>query len=649
LAQDVGCGPEQPVVIVGAGPVGMRAASELARRCPQREIVIYGEEDAEPYDRVQLSSFLMGEVAEEALFQETRLSQPACITRRLGMRVTAIDRERKLVRDSRGGQQRYSTLILATGSTPHVPDVPGIALPGVFRFRDWHDTQQLCARRLRSRRVVVLGGGLLGIEAARAMRRFQTEVVVVEHNSQLMCRQLDGAAGDTLLRHVEQLGIRVVLGDGARRVRGTAAVQGIELQSGALIDCDTIVLATGIRPNIGLALQAGIPVGRGIRVDDQLRTSDPAILAIGECAEHRGVVHGLAAPGLEQAAVAAAVVAGAPLQYVGSIAATRLKVAGLPVFSVGKLAENDVPHDIRRHTWRDGKGAVTSLVTRRGRIIGACGVGTLREFQPLREAVEQERRIGAVRLWRHRRLGRLWPERNEEDIATWPAEAVVCNCARVTRGDLSTAMAAGCRSLETIGASTRAATACGSCRPLVLRLLSAGQPVPAVRGAPVLGIAAVLAALIAMGALLGSNLPDPQTMENPQAFWRDAGFKQFSGYTLVAAMALSLLITWRKRARGARAGDTSSWRIAHVALAALAGMVLLAHTGGRVGVNLNLALSATFLTALLLGAVSALAVAREHKGMGAVRVRRRMVWVHLAFTWPLPALLVAHILKAYFF
>src|SRR5690606_11430294 len=172
---------QPPIVIVGAGPVGIRAATQLSRLCPDRALVVYGEEDSEPYDRVQLSSFLLGDVLEEQLFRDMRLPAAACTTR-LGVRVTAIHREQKLVRDSCGQQQPYSLLILATGSSPHVPDVPGIALPGVCRFRDWRDTQQLCARRLRSRRTVVLGGGLLGLEAARAMRRFQTEIVVIEHN-----------------------------------------------------------------------------------------------------------------------------------------------------------------------------------------------------------------------------------------------------------------------------------------------------------------------------------------------------------------------------------------------------------------------------------------------------------------------------------
>lgn len=639
-----------PIVVVGAGPVGVRATAELLRRCPDRDIVLYGEEDVEPYDRVQLSALLMGDVAEERLFDGLRLPATPRLARHLGVRITGIDRGQRLLRDSRGGQQPYGTLVLATGSSPHVPDIPGIALPGVFRFRNWRDAQLLCARRLRSRRAVVLGGGLLGLEAARAMRRFHTEVLVIEHNAQLMARQLDAVAGDALRRHVEALGIEVVLGDAVKRVCGNSEVEGVELHSGFTIECDTIVLATGIRSSVGLALQSGITVGRGIRVDDQLRTSDPHIHAIGECAEHRGVVHGLVGPGLEQAAVAAGVIAGVDVRYAGSIAATSLKVAGLPVFSVGSLADNDVPQDCRRHCSRQAGGKVISLVTRRGRLIGACGVGTRADFQALREAVVQQRRISPLRLLRFPATGRLWPDRGDENIAAWPANAVVCNCAGVTRGALSEAIAGGCQTLESLGSSTRATTACGSCRPMVLRLLASGKPVPAVRGAPLLAGAAGLALLVASSALLGWNLPDPDSVTASQtAFWRDATFKQLSGFTLVAAVLLSLLITWRKRVRRAPGGDAAMWRVVHVGLAVFAGFTLLAHTGGRIGANLNLALSLTFLAALVLGALSALAVAREHKGMAAVQARRRMTWIHLVVTWPLPALLAAHIVKAYFF
>ncbi len=191
-----------------------------------------------------------------------------------------------------------------------MPPVPGVDLAGVYTFRNLDDALRLQARTVRTRVGVVIGGGLLGLEAARAMRRFHTEVWVVEHADRLMPRQLDEDASRALLPQIEAMGIRVRLGEGVRAILGEGAVRGVQLRHGQVIACDTVVISTGIAPNIELALSCGLPVGRGIKVDDRMRTADPDIFAVGECAEHRGTVWGLVAPGLEQAAVAARVACG---------------------------------------------------------------------------------------------------------------------------------------------------------------------------------------------------------------------------------------------------------------------------------------------------------------------------------------------------
>src|SRR5688572_27218183 len=225
-----------PVVIVGAGPVGIKAAQELHRRDPDLPLVIYGEEPSEPYNRVRLSAFLSGELKWQALTRDLALPQRENVEARLGCAVTAIDRENRTVRDASGFVQPYSSLVLATGSRPHVPNIPGVTLPGVYTFRDARDVQQLIARRVRSRRTVVLGGGLLGLEAARAMQRFNTEVCVVEHYSRLMMRQLDEPAAQYMLEHVRALGMDVILGDSVTAVQGDARVTGIVLRSGRTLD-----------------------------------------------------------------------------------------------------------------------------------------------------------------------------------------------------------------------------------------------------------------------------------------------------------------------------------------------------------------------------------------------------------------------------
>src|SRR5690606_36049104 len=324
-------GGSAAIVIVGSGPVGVRVAAELERRGASGPIILYGAEAEEPYNRVRLSSLLAGEIPWSSWSNDSLIGAGSRIERRLGCAVTGIDREAKLVIDARGVAQPYSNLIIATGSTPHVPNIPNIDRPGVYTFRDFKDAQQLFARRMRSRSPVGLGAGRLGLEAARAMRRFHTRVTVVEHAPRPMPRQLDDEGGARLATHLRRIGIEIALGQGARRILGNYRVTGVELMDGTIIECDTVVGATGIRPNIELARQAGLSVGRGIRVDDQMRTSDPSIFAVGECAEHRGLVYGLVAPGYEQAAVVASVLTNADAAYRGSLAATRLKVVGVPV------------------------------------------------------------------------------------------------------------------------------------------------------------------------------------------------------------------------------------------------------------------------------------------------------------------------------
>jgi nitrite reductase (NADH) large subunit len=644
---------DDAVVVVGSGPVGVRVVQELHRRAPGRPIVLCGAEPHEPYNRVRLSSLLLGEVALDELQFDQRLPDTELIERRFGCPIVSIDRERRTVRDALGRTQAYRELVLALGSSPHVPDIDGITLPGVFTFRDLLDAQKLCARRARSRRTLVLGGGLLGLEAARAMRRFHTEVVVADHNDRLMARQLDAGCAQPLRAHVERMGIEVLLGDGIRRVRGRGRVEAVEFVSGRVLACDTVIVAAGIRPHVNLARRAGLPVNRGIRIDDETRTADPAIFAVGECAEHRGLLYGLLAPGLEQASVAAANIAGRRSTYLGSIQAARLKVVGLPVFSVGRVAEEDMNMDCRRISFDDReKGARVTLIIERGRAVGAAAVGADAGIGRLQELVRERRRVWAWQRLRFSRTG--WLAADEAGtVATWPASATVCNCTGVTRGQLGAALQhTPCADVAALGACTGAGTVCGSCRPLLRQLLGGAAPLQAVRGAPALWTAGALAGSLALGLLLPWNLPDPASAHagTLHLLWRDESWKQASGYTLLGLSALTLLLSLRKRVKRISLGDFAGWRVAHVVIGVLAVLTLAIHTGGRMGSNLNFALAASFGGAVVLGAVSGALTAREHRGGArAVARRRQGVWLHIVVLWPLPALLGLHIVSAYYF
>ncbi|MCI0749200.1 MAG: FAD-dependent oxidoreductase, partial [Nevskiales bacterium] len=529
-------------------------------------------------------------------------------------------------------------------------------LPGVYTFRDLSDAQKLLARRLRSRRTVVLGGGLLGLEAARAMRRFHTDITVVEHAPRLMPRQLDEAAAGRLRGQVEACGIHVITGDGVTGILGEGAVRAVRLRSGRTLDCDTVVIATGIVPNVRLALDAGLPIQRGIRVDDTLRTADPDVYAVGECAEHRGVVYGLVAPCLEQAAVAAAGIAGTPAQYRGSIAVTRLKVFKTPVFGAGVHPDEVAAGACRKFIFSTpDRRCYRTLLTRHGRLVGALGIGDWDELPRVLESVQHGRRLGFWQGLRFRRRGHLWSPEGGSSVAYWPAQATVCNCTGVTRGQLTDAIAAGCATPRALAARTRASTVCGSCGPLLSELFGRRVPAPPTSGWRALLVCAGLALIAAAGVAVLPDIPYVASWSATELrwdqWWRESFLKQLSGYSLLGLAALSLVLSLRKRLPKFSLGGYPGWRFFHVGLGLAAVAVLLLHTGGRLGHGLNTFLMSTFVAVVAAGALAGTAVALEHRlaAASAKRLRQTLLWTHVLTFWPLPALLTFHVLKTYYF
>lgn len=643
-----------PRVIVGSGPVGLRMAHELCARDPSCRVVVFGDELHTPYNRVKLSSWLAGEIDYDALSSEVVLPPAELCELRLGRRILAIDPVARTVTDATGETQSYRALILATGSRPRVPDTPGMKLPGVFTFRDFGDAQTLFARQVRSRHTVVLGGGLLGIETARAMRRLNTDVTLIDHSELLMSRQLDAPAAALLREHVERGGIAVKLNDPVMEICGEGRVSGVRLLSGERIDCDTVVLAAGIVPHVELARNAGIAVGRGIRVDDTLRTSDPHVFAVGECAEHRGIVYGLVAPGYEQAAVAAHVIAGGDARYAGSVSATRLKVLGVPVMSVGAVA-NERPDFSRevRHRADDGR-SVRTLVVRRGRLVGALGVGPWPQARRIQEAVGAERRVWPWQLWRFRRDGQLWSDDGADSVLNWPPVAVVCNCTGVTRGQLDRAVAGGCRTVGELAACTGASTVCGSCKPQLSELLGGSAALDPEPDARVLWGGGFAALLLALLVWLPLDLPYPDTSMltlHWDRLWRDTFYKQVSGFTLLGMAAVLAVLGLRKRLPLLkRLGQYSSWRAIHIVFGVAVLVALVVHSGGRMGSNLNLWLSVSMAGAALAGTLASLGIARSHQPAHPLRAwRGAATWAHILFLWPLPVLLGFHILTSYWY
>ena len=649
-----------PVVVVGTGPVGVRYVQGLHERDPSCPIVVYGREPWEPYNRVQLSSFLQGLTDWPSLTQGLALPTAEHIEVRLHREILDIDLARREIRDHTGHVQRFSTLVLALGSRARIPDVPGVGQANVFAFRDLSDAHALMARQVSSRHTVVLGGGLLGIEAARAMQRLNTQVTIVEQGPHLMGRQLDRRAAARLQERVESLGLSVISGQAVKRLRGQGSVSGVELRDGTVIACDTVLIAAGIVPNTTLALDAGIAVGRGIKVDDRMRTSHPDVLAIGECAEHRGEVHGLVAPGLEQAGVAIHTTLGGTAHYEGTVSATRLKVAGVPVCSVGTMDADTFGKPLRLvHFQAPDSDAHLSVALHEQKMVGLAAVGDIPHLARLQEAVLSQRWLWPWQVGRLARTGRFWGDDTDDSVVAWPASAVVCQCNQVSRGELGEALAEGCCSLQALGERTRAGTVCGSCKPLLTDLIAdtTGGTVqlPAIPAWKTLASGAMLAGLLTLLMLVVPGLVYWDTVQDAPAWhrlWTDQDLKQWTGYAVLAFSAIGLVFSLRKRADLARQwGSFDGWRVMHALLGATALAGLAVHTGARLGARLDATLMLCFLGLAALGVVAAGVTAWQHRlpSKAVQHWRRVSSWGHILLSWPVPLLLALHILKSYWY
>jgi nitrite reductase (NADH) large subunit len=401
-----------PIVIIGAGPVGQRVAAEFLQLSRQKPVPVFlcGDEPRELYDRARFSGYLAEDISNISSAVQPDIDPR--LTRCPGTQISAIDRERRLVIDSNGDACPWSRLVLATGARASLPPLPGAGLAHVYRFRDLDDAEILMARTVRSRHTVVIGGGLLGLKAACAMRRFNTRVTLVEQAAHLMFHQLDADGAALLSGAVQHLGIEVISGARVKGVCGSAGVEAVELADGNLLACDTVVIATGITPNIELARDCGLHTRRGILVDDQMRSSDPYIFAAGECAEHRGRVYGLVAPGFEQATVVAHVLARKTASYNGSSNATRLKVAGCKVFSVGEI-QLEWPR--RTLEYIEGNGNIyRKLFLVGNRLDAAYALGSWQEAGRIEDAVRRRCRLWPWQQQRFRYTGSLWPGRNSQ-------------------------------------------------------------------------------------------------------------------------------------------------------------------------------------------------------------------------------------------
>jgi len=645
-----------PIVVIGSGPVGLRFIQALRKRDSTQPIILYGKEPWEPYNRVKLSSLLSGDIKfndiKNAVFDDL---DPHLICR-FNCAVLKIDTFAKILIDENGGCQPYEKLVLAMGSRAHVPSIKGIDKKGVYVFRDLTDTQQLIARQVRTRKVVVIGGGLLGIEAAKAMQRNNTEVTIIEHMPRLLSTQLDEDAAALLREYIMSLGIHVRLGNSVHEVlHNKHGVSGIKLSSGLKISCDTVIVSAGIRPNVEIARDAHISVGKGVRVDDSMQTNIKDIYAIGECCEHRKKVYGLVAPGYEQAEVAAHTIVNGKSKYKGSIASSNLKVIDKPVFSMGEVLSEGYDLIYSEYKYVNcSKDVYRKIIVKNRRIVGAISVGEWKEQRRIQSLISNKKLLLPWQISRFKQTGNLLSDKDEADVKGWPSSAVVCNCTGRTRGEISNAIVNGCQSVEDVADKTGASTVCGSCKPLLVNLLDSKEsikPVGFSKSINVISIALIILAILTYGVgSLSYNL-SAENIIQWDVIWRNTLIKQITGFSILGLSIIAVSLSLRKRVKKITFGGFDMWRGLHVFISTLVVVTLFMHTGFRVGDNLNAYLMLFFIAMLLIGSLSAITISLTHKFdlITMTNLRKKLVWGHIILFWPVPVLLMFHILKSYYF
>jgi len=462
------------VVVVGHGMVGHRFCERLVDLDPSRawRIVTFCEEPRAAYDRVGLTQFFAHRDANRLLIANLDWYREQGIEIHVGDRVASIDRRERIVRSDRGLAVPYDKVVLATGSYPFVPPMPGTDLTGVFLYRTIEDLERIAAYAEKSERAAVLGGGLLGLEAAKAVLDLGLETHVVEFAPRLMPRQLDEAGGRLLRREIERLGVKIHLGVATKGIVGQQAVEAIELDGGRRLDVDMVIVSCGIRPRDEIAREAGLVCGErgGVAVNDWLETSDRDVLAIGEVAVHRNLVYGLVAPGYDMAEVVATNLTGGKRTFTGGDLSAKLKLMGVDVASFGDYEAP--PERAMPLVFDDPFGGVYRklLVTSDGkRLLGGVLVGDASDYSLLSSLARSASDLPGP-------PGSFLSTASATPLA---ADALgdamqVCSCNNVTKGQLCQAVREGeLSTVDELKRETRAGTGCGGCLPLVTDILKA--------------------------------------------------------------------------------------------------------------------------------------------------------------------------------
>ncbi|GGB96632.1 nitrite reductase large subunit [Novosphingobium endophyticum] len=464
------------LVVIGNGMAGCRAVEEILARDPERfDVTIFGAEPRVNYNRIMLSPVLAGEKTfDEIVINTQEWYEENSITLISGDKVDHIDREAMTVIAASGRVEPYDKLLIATGSDPFIIPVPGKDLEGVVTFRDLDDVDKMLDAAGKGGNAVVIGGGLLGLEAAHGLSLRGMKVTVIHLMPTLMERQLDEAAGWLLKTELERRGQTILTGANTKEILGEGGkVAGVLLEDGTEIPADIVVMAVGIRPATGLAKTAGLDVERGIMVDDHMVTSDPAILSVGECVQHRGMCYGLVAPLWEMCRALADFVTESPSGYEGSITSTKLKVSGIDVFSAGDFSGGEGCEDI---VMRDAaRGVYKRVIVKENKVLGAVLYGDTADgswyFDLMKKGDDVSDIREALIFGQAFASGGALADPNAA-VAALSDDAEICGCNGVSKGTVVKCIEGGAHSLDAVRGTCKASASCGSCTGLVESLLA---------------------------------------------------------------------------------------------------------------------------------------------------------------------------------
>jgi nitrite reductase (NADH) large subunit len=460
------------LVVIGAGMASGRMLEQLFDAGFSGKVTLFNGEPRGNYNRLMLSPVLSGEKTYEQIVTHDDAWYAAHgVECRFGEHVTKIDRDRKVV-VSKGGETPYDALVIATGSAPFIIPVAGKELPGVCTYRDLEDTHAMIAASKPGAKAVVVGGGLLGLEAAAGMAARGAEVTVIHLMGHLMERQLDPSAGYLLQKDLERRGIRIHCKGATKAILGKDRVEAVLLEDGTVYDADLVCMAVGIRPEIRIATDAHLEIGRGVVVNDQMQTSDPAIYALGECVEHEKQLFGLVAPLYDQAKVLAAALMGAEAAFKPLQTATKLKVTGVDLFSAGDFADTPGREDI---VFRDpGRGVYKRLVLEGEKLIGAVMYGDTGDGAWFFDKIKSGEDVSNIRETLI--FGPAFQGGAQADplaaVAALPLEAEICGCNGVCKGKIMEAVSAGANTLDAVRVQTKASASCGTCTGLVEKVMA---------------------------------------------------------------------------------------------------------------------------------------------------------------------------------